>query len=109
VLFGERTLHLKITEWEESIHGVNKSGRGDYPLGDNRIRIGCKLQHTLSGDILVGENPIESLVNCDFTVQLRGVRKLFAALEAKDISNVEEHAVGLLVYHAPHLKRKLDQ
>ena len=85
MLFGERTLHLKITEWEESIHGVNKSGRGDYPLGDNRIRIGCKLQHTLSGDILVGENPIESLVNCDFTVQLRGVSKLFAALEAKDI------------------------
>jgi hypothetical protein len=102
-LFGESTLDLKIIEWKKSIHGVNKSGKGDYPIGELRIRIGCKLQRTLSGDILVGENPIESLTNLDFTLQLRGVRKLLLALETEDTSEVEEHATGFLIYHAPIL------
>jgi hypothetical protein len=47
-LFGERTLDLKIIESVKAIHGLNKSGRGDYPIGENRIGIGCKLQRTLS-------------------------------------------------------------
>ncbi len=102
LLLGDKPLDLKVVSWQQSIHAVNKSGNGDYPIGEHRIELRCNLQQTLSqGDILVGEDPIESLSNLDFKIQLRGARKIFATLETKTLSEEENNASGCLIYHSP--------
>jgi hypothetical protein len=98
----DATLDLRMISWQDSIHGVNKSGKGDYPIGEHRIGIHCKLQRTLlQGDMLVGENPTENLIDLDFTLQLRDARRVFSALERKETSEDEEHTTGFLIYHPP--------
>ena len=68
-LLGTHTLALKVASWHQSIHAVNKSGSGDYPVGEHRIDLRCKLERgLLQGDLLVGENPTEHSNNRDFTI-----------------------------------------
>ena len=79
-LLSTETLALKGAFWHQSIYAVKKSGSGDYPVGEHRIDLRCKLERgLLQGDLLVGENPTEHLNNLDFTIQLRGARKIFSA------------------------------
>jgi hypothetical protein len=54
--------------------------RGPGPVGEHRIDLRCKLERgLLQGDLFVGENPTEHLIDLDFTIQLRGARKIFSA------------------------------
>lgn len=108
---GEKLLHilldtdtwvLRVISWQQSVHGVNKSGSGDYPIGEHRIDLKCRMERgLLQGDLLVGEDPSENLAGLDFTIQLRGAQKIFSALEGKDTTEDDEHATGLLRYDPP--------
>lgn len=107
-LLGTETLALEGAFWHQSIHAVKKSGSGDYPVGEHRIDLRCKLERgLLQGDLLVGENPTEHLNNLDFTIQLRGARKIFSALETQDTTEDKKSAMGFLLYHSPILPKAL--
>jgi len=102
VLLGTDTWVLRVISWQQSVHGVNKSGLGDYPIGEHRIDLKCRLQRgLLQGDLLVGEEPTENLASLDFTIQLQGAQKIFSALQGKDTTQVEDNAMGGLLYHPP--------
>jgi hypothetical protein len=108
VLLGTNTWVLRVMSWEQSVHGVNKADSGDYPIGEHRLDLKCRMERgLLQGDLLVGENPTENLASLDFIIQLRGAKKLFSALQAKDATEDEENATGALLYHPPIAPEKL--
>jgi hypothetical protein len=102
VLLGTDTWVLRVMSWQQSIHGVNKSYSGDYPIGEHRLDLKCRMERgLLQGDLLVGENPTENLASLDFAIQLRGAQKIFSAWQAKDTTEDDENATGALLYNPP--------
>jgi len=99
LLLGTDTWLLRVMSWQQSVHGVNKAGSDDYPIGEHRLDLKCRMERgLLQGDLLVGEDPTENLASLDFTIQLRGAQKIFSALEGKHTTEDDVKSTGALVY-----------
>jgi hypothetical protein len=76
---GNKTLHLKVLSWKQSLHGVCKSGDSKYPAGEHRISLHCRyFDKSGKSDILVtGERKIKNLSDLNFNIQLRSANQIF--------------------------------
>jgi hypothetical protein len=102
VLFGSSTIVLEIMSWKQSVHGVNKSGISDLPIGEHRIDLDCVLPSSLlAPEWMVGDNPTERLTGLRFKIHLRGAQKVFAGINTETASEDSKNITGLLLYHPP--------
>lgn len=100
-LIRDKTLHLKVLSWQQSVHGVCKSDDGEYPVGQHRISLRCRYFDQLRrSDVLVGVQ--RNLSDLDFNIQLCSANQIFegsGALASATAGSQDGLAVGGIVYH----------
>jgi hypothetical protein len=110
MLLGNPAIVLKIMSWKQSVHGVNKSGTGDFRVGEHRIHVNCVLPPPSWEESvwLVGNGSSrQKMTDLTFDIELIGAQKIFAKMDTKTASEDSEKIVGLLTYYPPTARKDL--